>query len=73
MAGKEIQMRSPTKSISKFCIKLIKICLSYSPSKRPSFEEILTHLRENKYELTSDVDPSILEKRDNELGFIENY
>ena len=72
VTGKKIQMPSPSKSISKFCIKLIEKCLSFDPSKRPSFEEILIQLRKNSYELASDIDPSILSRRDKELEIIEN-
>lgn len=71
--GKEIHLPSPSDSISSFCINLIRHCLSFSPEKRPSFEEILNYLRTNSYQLASNVDPSILTKRDKELSFIENY
>lgn len=70
--GSKIKMPSPSKSISEFCIDLIKNCLSYKPSDRPSFDEILTQLRENMYQLADDVDPSILRKRDMELSSIKN-
>ena len=71
--GKKIKMPSPSDSISPFCIQLIDLCLSYSPSKRPSFEQILIKMRESSYELAPDVDPFILSKHDKELDFIENY
>lgn len=58
--------------ISEFCIRLIEKCLSFKPSDRPSFDEILTEIRMNSYELAADVDPSLLSKRDKELEFIEN-
>lgn len=71
--GKEIHLPSPSDSISSFCLNLIRHCLSFSPEKRPSFEEILNYLRTNSYQLASNVDPSILTKRDKELSFIEDY
>ena len=71
--GVAIKLPRPSTSISKFCIKLIEQCLAHSPSKRPSFEEILNQIRENSYELAPGVDPLILSKRDKELDFIENY
>lgn len=70
--GNPINLPSPSKSISSFCIQLISKCLENSPSKRPSFEDILKLMRENSYELADNVNPSILKKRDDELTFIEN-
>ena len=71
MIGKPVELPSPSESISPFCIKLISMCLEYSPSKRPSFKEILNLMRENSYELADDINPSILKKRDNELSLFE--
>ena len=73
VTGKKVKLPSPSAKISSFCIKLIEKCLSFSPSKRPSFEEILNELRENSYDLAQGVDPSILSIRDKQLEFIENY
>lgn len=69
--GKSVELPSPSKSISLFCIKLIEMCLQYSPSNRPSFEEILFLLRKNSYGLADDVDPSIVAKRDKELDLFK--
>lgn len=68
--AKEVPIPLPEESdsISNCCIELISNCLSNDPKVRPSFEEILIYLRENKYMLASDVDPSIVSQRDNELN-----
>ena len=73
MSGKKFKLPNPSDSISPFCINLIEQCTVRSPLKRPSFDSILNQLRENSFELASDIDPSILLKRDKELEFIENY
>lgn len=72
MRGNAIQMPSPSPSISQFCIDLISRCLSPTPSDRPSFEEILNDMRENSFNLASNIDVSIIERRDRELNYIEN-
>lgn len=72
LIGKPIDLPSPSSSISSFCIKLISKCLENSPSKRPSFEEILNLMRENSYDLADDINHSILKKRDDELTSIES-
>ena len=71
MIGKPAELPSPSKKISPFCIKLISMCLEYSPSKRPSFEEILNLMRENSYDLVDGINYSLLKKRDSELSLIE--
>ena len=71
LRGKPIKLPSPSKSISSFCIKLIEQCLSFLPSKRPSFEIILNQMRENSFELIDDVNSSLLIKRDEELNFAD--
>lgn len=45
MAGKKIDLPSPSSSISECCIKLISMCLSDKPSERSSFVEIIDYLR----------------------------
>ena len=67
MIGKKINLPSPSDSISKFCIDLITKCLSFEPSNRPSFEEILKQIRRNSFNLASCVNFSFLSKRDKEL------
>lgn len=73
ISGKSITLPQHSNLISPFCIKLIEQCLSFTPSNRPSFEEILNQMRENSFELASGVDSLILSKRDKELIFIEKY
>lgn len=69
--GKQIKLPEESPSISKCCIDLISKCVSFDPKERPSFDEILGYLRENKFMLSSNVDPSIIEIRDNELESIK--
>lgn len=63
VTGKEIRLPNPSDSISPFCVKLIKKCMSFSSSDPPSFEQILIQLRENFYQLALGADPSILARR----------
>lgn len=67
----EIKLPLPSDSISQFCIDLIEKCLCINQSKYPSFNEILSLMKQNLYEFAPDVDSSILLKRDNELDLIE--
>lgn len=67
MASIKIKLPKPSDSISKLCIDLISKCLSYKPSDRPSFDEILKMIRDNSYNLASFVNSKIVAKRDNEL------
>ena len=71
MVGNKITMPQPSDSISKSCIEIISKCLSYSPSDRPSFDDILRMIRENSYSLASFVDSNIVSRRDKELDFYE--
>lgn len=65
--GKEIVFPSESNNISQFCIDLIKKCLAFNPSKRPTFKEILTDIRKHNYELASHIDQSVLYMRDHQL------
>lgn len=69
---KQFDLPDESPSISKFCIELIRKCISKDPKDRPSFIDILNTLRENKYMLACDVDPSIVSKRDQELEQVSN-
>ncbi|KAK8841461.1 hypothetical protein M9Y10_027079 [Tritrichomonas musculus] len=64
---KKIKMPDVSPSVSKCCIDLMSMCLEIDPKTRPSFNEILIFLRENKYMLADDVDSSIVSQRDQEL------
>lgn len=52
---------------------MIENCMSNKHSECPSFDELLIQMRENFYQMASEVDSSLLSKRDKELGIIENY
>lgn len=67
----EIKLPPPSDSISSFCIDLIKKCLCIDQSNYPSFEEILSLMKENLFEFAPDVDSTVLLKRDDELDLIE--
>lgn len=62
---------SQSPSVSQFCIDLITQCLKPDPSDRPSFETILNDMRSNGFDLASDVDPSIVSQRDQQLEMFE--
>lgn len=65
--GKPIKLPKENFNVSKICIDLMGKCLTTDPKNRPSFDEILNYLRANKFMLSSDVDPTIVSQRDNEL------
>lgn len=58
--------------VSKFCLDLINKCLSPLPLDRPSFQEILDDMKNNSFQFTEDVDPSVLIQRDKEIELIES-
>lgn len=64
---KSIPLPEESKSISNACIELIRVCTLIDPNSRPPFEDIINYLRENKYMLAPDVDPTIVKARDEEL------
>ncbi|KAK8849859.1 hypothetical protein M9Y10_018445 [Tritrichomonas musculus] len=70
--GVKIAINNPTPPVSDFCADLIKKCLESSPSKRPSFSKILQLVREKSFMLATDVDPSLIKKRDEELEKFES-
>lgn len=71
LIGKEMEMPKPSQSISKCCIELISKCLSFKPSERPSFDEILKFISDNNFNLASFVDQQIVSRRNRELLFFE--
>lgn len=73
MVGNSIKPPKSSESISKLCIELISKCLSYKPSERPSFDEILKMIRDNSYELASFVDQSIVARKDQELELFKQF
>ena len=70
--GVKIAIKNPTPPVSDFCADLIKKCLEPSPSKRPSFSQILQLMREKSFMLATDVDPSLIKQRDEEIEKIES-
>lgn len=72
MERKPVKLPMESTSISSICIDLLSRCLSINPKDRPSFNEILEFLRANKFMLSSDIDPTIISKRDKELESIES-
>lgn len=71
LIGKKVEMPSPSHSISKCCIELISKCLSFKPSDRPSFDEILKFISDNNFNLASFVDQQIVSRRNRELIYFE--
>lgn len=57
----------PSQSMSEFCINLVSKCLNSDPNERPTFKDILEDIRKNSYSLASNVDVSIISRRDDEL------
>ena len=51
------------KNISKFSIDLIQKCLSYEPSNRPDFNEILEDIYKNSFKLAQGIDSEIVLRR----------
>ena len=70
MSGNPLKLPESSSSISKFCISLIKSCLSFDPEDRPSFDDILNEIRKHSYALASGVDKEELSGRDEELNEI---
>ena len=71
LIGKKVEMPRPSQSISKCCIELISKCLSFEPSGRPSFDEILKFISDNNFNLASFVDQQIVSRRNRELIYFE--
>ena len=72
MLGKPVPLPNPSLAISQFCLDLIGKCLNADPNERPSFDEILDLMKENDYNLASDIDKAVISKRDRELDFYES-
>lgn len=70
--GEPFELPNESENISKLCINLVYKCLEHKPSKRPSFKEILSEMREKSFQLAPDVDASIVDRRDKELTQFEN-
>lgn len=53
----------PSPSISECCIELIKMCMSYDPDQRPSFDQILDYMKNHSFALSEDVDSKMISQR----------
>ena len=70
--GKQIPLPKPSSSITEFGIKMITKCTNHTPSKRPSFDEILNDIRANSFLLAPGIDKALIVRRDRELSFFES-
>lgn len=72
VGGKKAELPDPSESISTFCLGLIEKCLSFDPSKRPSFDEILYDMQKNSYSLANEVDADSIARRHRALNRFES-
>ena len=70
--GKAIPLPKPSSSITEFGIEMITKCTNHTPSKRPSFEEILKDIRAHSFSLAPEIDQALIIRRDRELSFYES-
>ena len=70
-AGKKNKIPSDSDKISEFGVKLMQKCLKPNHSHRPSFEKILSELRNNSYKLADGIDSLLVKQRDDQLEMIE--
>lgn len=61
----------PTPSVSECCIELIKMCMQYEPSQRPSFDEILDFMKQHSFALAANVDTKLIFQRYQSLNQID--
>lgn len=73
MNGKMIDLPSSSPNVSQFCIDLIKKYLAVDPKDRLSFEDILIDIRNNNYQLASNIDQSVIYLRDQMLELFDKY
>ena len=71
VGGKKAELPNSSESISQFCLDLIDKCLSFDPSKRPTFDEILDNMKKNSYALADDVDAELIARRQRALNRFE--
>ena len=66
-----IQFRfpKPSSSMSAFCIQMIKKCVEFRASDRPSFDEIIDGLNRNSFALADEIDVELVAKRYRELNY----
>ena len=75
LTNKPLSFPSPSQSISSYCISIIKKCLAFEPSERPTFDEILEDMKCHSFDLASEIQPEMVLKRYKELAWLktQNY
>lgn len=53
----------PSQMITECCIELIKMCMQYDPSKRPTFVEFLYFMKQHSFALSEDFDIKMISQR----------
>ncbi|KAK8839890.1 hypothetical protein M9Y10_031603 [Tritrichomonas musculus] len=61
--SKPIRFPHSSPSMSKYCIELIKKCTEFEPSKRPSFNEIISDMKNHSFALANQIDDKIIYQR----------
>lgn len=59
---------SSSKKMSDYCIKLVRRCTSSEAKNRPTFDEIIEDILNNKFSLAPDVDYKLIFRRYHELS-----
>ena len=72
LSNVEIQFPPASSSISKFCINLIKKCMSFNPKKRPTFDQILEDMFNNEFKLADEIDSKLIMRRYRTLNRIHS-
>lgn len=69
----EVKMPPPSDTISSFSISLIKKCMAFEPSKRPTFNQIIEDMFSNSFKLASGVDEELVARRYRYLNCYRAY
>ncbi|KAK8839146.1 hypothetical protein M9Y10_027938 [Tritrichomonas musculus] len=72
MLGKKVPLPTASPQVSQLCVDLMSKCTDNNPEKRPSFQEILEHIRNSSYGLADEIDKGLVKRRDKELSFYES-
>lgn len=67
-----IKFPKVSRKISEYCIDIIKRCTSFESSKRPIFEEIISDMANNSFELASEINTKAITRRYQELNQFES-
>lgn len=70
--GKPIKLSNPSKSISSFCLDMIRKCISFKPEDRPTMDDVLNEIRENSYNLAAEVENEVVLTRHRALNRFES-